>query len=386
MNKKRRCDKGKPCGITCISKWKKCVVDSQEAVSNGLNSVVKDIVSRRSREERRRLAISTIDSLKKEGSSLDALLGMMSKAVKEDPNVVNISRLLALRYLRREPARKAKEKERYEKLLLDNSPKHKTTPGSRGAMPELDKDKEIKFLTSELKKLDDKLKNLTPSSEEWMKVRQQRIAVNANRDMAIKYGVYVSPTLNRIYELQGYNAKPELVASRSDLGSRDDIIKHSDGRPLILYRGLSSEYNSDQLKGGDLHYPGRGVYGDGTYAASAPFSASSPEKGDKRAIDTAIEYAGGTYYKNNLNGKVTAFALRSDSVIVRNDTEQDFEKWSMKITKEASDKLSYMITDPGHAAAALGIHAYNIPMGREDYWVVLNRGAMIAAVNSQVEE
>jgi hypothetical protein len=54
---------------------------------------------------------------------------------------------------------------------------------------------------------------------------------------------------------------------------------------------------------------------------------------------------------------------------------------------KAEEKTGRHYNDVGEAAAALGIHAYHVPQTDtqgEDYWVILNRGAVIAAVNSEV--
>jgi hypothetical protein len=35
----------------------------------------------------------------------------------------------------------------------------------------------------------------------------------------------------------------------------------------------------------------------------------------------------------------------------------------------------------------LGVHAYRVPQGRdEDFWVILNRGALVVAADPQMED
>lgn len=381
---KRNCQKGKSCGSSCISNLKKCRVDAQEEMSKGLSSLVKKIINPEERKGRRERTIGEIGGITY-NSMFEAIMSMMVKKLREDPDDNTLSKYLALRYLRRKEVRESLRRKKTDNELLRNSPSYNSTPGKRTPIPVLDKAKEMERLNSEIARLNDKLSRTPSTSAEWNKINQERIQLEENRRIATQYGQYHSPPLRNIYESQGYNSKPELVARRSDLADRQDILRHSDGRPLILYRGIKSESSSEQFKGGDLHFPGKGVYGDGSYAASSPFSPSATVKHDRWAKDTAIEYAGGGAAKN-LNRRVTAFALRSDAVVVRNNSEEDFNKWYQKVIKEAMDKTGYKFSDPGHAAAALGIHAYNIPQNGQDFWVILNRGAIIGAVDSQVEE
>lgn len=86
---------------------------------------------------------------------------------------------------------------------------------------------------------------------------------------------------------------------------------------------------------------------------------------------------------------ITAFGLRKDANVV-NFTDGDYVKrvdaygrWDTDIKAQASQKTGLPINDTGHAAAIMGVHAYRVPMDTEDYWVVLNRGAVVAAADAQ---
>jgi hypothetical protein len=207
-----------------------------------------------------------------------------------------------------------------------------------------------------------------------------------------------SPTLASLYKRQGFNAKPELVATVDDLRKRKDIVTNSDGSPLIFYRGVTSKEFSDQFKGlgseGDTHYPGRGVHGNGSYSAGAAQDDSQGLRGDNgggedKAIRTATAYTGNL---KNVSSKITVFAVRKDANIVQFQGETFFErrteamKWAERTVKDAKEKTGYTYRDLGEAAAALGIHAYTIPQHGEDYLVLLNRGAIIAAMDSQIPD
>lgn len=318
-------------------------------------------------------------------AAFEQIMPMMLSRLRDNPDGDTLAKYLALRYLRRNIVRESLNRKRTDRELLSDSPSYASTPGKKSPMPPLNKSKEMERLTSESSRLNDKLSNTPRTSTEWGKLNEERVRIGEYIREVSQYGQYHSPPLRIIYDVQGYNNRPELVARRSDLLERQDILRHSDGRPLILYRGVNKEEFSDQFKGGQTHFPGKGVYGDGSYAASAPFSPEASVKHDRWAKDTAIEYAGGSGAKN-LNRKVTAFALRSDALIIKNDTEEDYNRWYGKVIKEAREKTGFVFSDPGHAAAALGIHAYNIPQNGQDFWVILNRGAVIGAVDSQMEE
>jgi hypothetical protein len=192
--------------------------------------------------------------------------------------------------------------------------------------------------------------------------------------------------LKTIYEAQGYNAKPELVAKRSDLEKRTDLITRDNGKPLIMYRGVMAEEFADQFRGvgpnGGNHFAGTGIFGNGTYAASAP-----PKGDDITAQKTAKEYAGW----GGTPAMITAFGLRRDANVVdfnqgsSVERQNAFGSWATDIRSSASQRTGLPVEDIGHAAAIMGVHAYRVPQDdNEDYWVILNRGAVVAAADAQL--
>ena len=56
------------------------------------------------------------------------------------------------------------------------------------------------------------------------------------------------------------------------------------------------------------------------------------------------------------------------------------------VRDRAEKATGYRFDDVGEAAAALGIHAYQVPQQGEDFFVILNRGAVVAAMDSQLSD
>ena len=136
------------------------------------------------------------------------------------------------------------------------------------------------------------------------------------------------------YDRQGFNARPTRVKTVSELKKSKDLLKGADGENLILYRGVGSKGYSDQFKGigpdGGQHYPGHGIFGNGTYAASRNFysTGAGAVKGSKDAFTTAQSYA--TAFDFSLEDikkgripekikkeRITAMAFKKDAKILK---------------------------------------------------------------------
>jgi hypothetical protein len=273
---------------------------------------------------------------------------------------------------------------------VDNSPKYSTTPGRTSAIRKAQAE-DVPKLEAELKKLSARLDERGISNEDALKVSQEMLDVNRRLMAARGDSKPQSPSLKQIYEEQGFNAKPELVGTASDLRKRTDILTNADGSPMLIYRGVTTNEYADQFKGvgpdGDQHFPGRGIFGNGSYAAAGAYH--DPLATTTTARATAVAYAG---ERKELASKVTAFALRKDANVFiakgdsYNERTREYDAWYDRTLKEAEEKTGYRFTDVGEAAAALGIHAYQVPQRNEDYWVVLNRGAVIAAMDSELAD
>lgn len=272
---------------------------------------------------------------------------------------------------------------------LRNSPRYSETPGSRSPIRK-PSESELPSLAEIQERLFRRMKE-AKSQEEKLKISQELLDVTSRMQDSGANNKPRSPGLARIYAEQGYNAKPELVGTVADLKLRNDIITHPDGSPLILYRGVSSSAYANQFRGvgkdSEMHYPGRGIFGKGSYAAAA--SPTDIKGTEDRAISTARDYAGSG---RSIVNRVTAFSLRSDANVITippgsyEDRKAQFSRWEQRTLKEAEAKTGYRFEDVGEAAASLGIHAYVVPQNYEDYYVILNRGAIIAAMDSGLQD
>lgn len=322
------------------------------------------------------------------------------KAVYKDPafrTPANRSRMISMRLALWEMEKASRERNNRPvstdlKKLAESSPKYQRTPGSSKPIPSPKKtdtssmERELEAAKKKFTKLYGKASPTEEERAETVKLSQRMLRLGSEIS-AIQDGRPPSlPSLKEIYEIQGFNAKPELVPSVRDLRSRKDVLMGSDGSPVILYRGVSEVRFADQFKGlgpdGGTHFPGRGLFGNGSYAAAA--SDSSPATTQNAALRTAKGYSGD---QENLDRKVTAFALREDSRVqtFRNsdysEREKAYDRWFDTTIEEARQKTGYAVSDIGEAAAALGYHGYQVPQRGEDYYVILNRGAIIAAMD-----
>ena len=273
---------------------------------------------------------------------------------------------------------------------------YKETPGSSKPLPKPSAEEDLKDARASLAKLQKEQEGIQSLKEKNSAQRARLFEMkylleDANRRVSdAESGRPTSLPLEDIYSKQGFNAKPELVGSRTDLEKRTDVLKQPNGENLIMFRGLTSVEYADQFKGlgsgGDVHFPGKGIAGNGSYAV-APNPASPERK--KEAMSIAKGYA--KLGERDTEERVTAFAFRNDANVVRfsgspREQEDAYREWRRSVLDEAESKTGRPFNDRGEAAAALGIHAYQIPRpGEDDYWVVLNRGAIIAAEKSEIK-
>ena len=225
----------------------------------------------------------------------------------------------------------------------------------------------------------------------------------------------VLANLDYLYWRQGFNAKPKLIKNVKALKESKELLKAADGENLIIYRGVSGRQYNKQFRGigpdGDIHFAGKGIYGNGTYGAARNFHGTKQvvEATNKKAYRTATSYTMG-----DTDGRMTAFGLKKDANIktwkkgvstkaegmiegtAHPDSEwyeKDFNNWKKKIIKEAEEKTGLDYGGVGEAASALGIDAYQVPLAEVqidditgnvtrtmvDYWVILNRGVIVAS-------
>jgi len=223
-----------------------------------------------------------------------------------------------------------------------------------------------------------------------------------------------------------YNKKPIRVKNIDELKKRTDVVKAADGENLIIYRGVDDKKFAEQFKGigekGAEHFAGNGIYGNGSYAAARNIhgSKSIVNKANNDALALAKQYAGENEEINRFltkaqtNERVTAFALRKDANVktwkagssVKTTRKSQFHAgpdgvwytenflpWRKETIEKAEKLTGLKYNSVGEAATALGIDAYQVPLPLTqmdevtgvitrttfDYWVILNRSAIIVS-------
>lgn len=210
---------------------------------------------------------------------------------------------------------------------------------------------------------------LTPEARQYLQnnpnATAEQLLVNLN----------VFDAMAVIYEMRGWNA-PATVDKWENIAFRTDIEMQPNGDPLLFWRSvgdssgrrsavLSAAEKQANLRNGREHFVGRGVYGQGTYAA-AGWKNKYPKQEDADTNEAVRDSAG---YGPNM----TMFALKKGSNI---NLEQQ-RTFGGTMTANATALTKVPIDDSGLAAAILGYDAYRCSNNR--YWVVLNRSAMIIA-------
>ena len=313
----------------------------------------------------------------------------------------------ALKYLEK---RKVAIKERWWKENLPLTPK--SSP-----LKKLKKKEMVESLERYEKKLLSREKALNPKDPLYQQkletIRDQQFDIEQMKKRT-KAGLpsndYENTTpLGYIYDRQGFNSRPRRVQTFKELQSSKEVLKGADGKNLILYRGVTDKEFALQFKGigkdGVQHFPGSGIYGNGTYAASRNFHATGKEviKQSKRARATAEAYSSsisGAFgeIQENLSlsqkkERVTAFGFKKDAKVIKwqkgsdvmEGTDRKWLEWQEMIHSKAEEATGLTFNSVGEAASALGIDAYQVPNAggitglNEDYWVILNRGALIMA-------
>jgi hypothetical protein len=346
-----------------------------------------------------------LDDMKKFMKSSEELNTLQNQVAYQGMRLLHMRMLAATKEKRAGEIAAAKAREEEAKKAVSSAPKYNATPGSAKPVaaakdlgPKVKEYLETKERRDKLKAEMDRLEklpfeerkktNYTKVENDYLEANGAMIRLERSRDFM---------ELKNIYEAQNFNSKPELVAKRSDLESRSDLLKQPDGRNIVAYRGVTTLEFADQFKGlgseGATHFAGEGIYGNGSYAASGPpIKKSSLSEGT--AQGTARSYAGSNSPGGSKRSeRITAFGFRSDANVQDfsrhgNDYDKnfkDFAAWGQQVRKDAEAKYGVPFDDVGKAAAAMGVHAYRVPMDEEDYWVVLNRGAVVAALNPELE-
>lgn len=199
--------------------------------------------------------------------------------------------------------------------------------------------------------------------------------------------------LTAVYDAIGHDVtQPQIVRSLKDLREAPGLVKDANGNNLILYRGLTEASQIEQFIGAGpdrTHFPGRGIYGDGTYAAAGDMTKADGFTEDV-ATRTADSYSD-KYQEFQSHRYVAAMGVREDAKIFYGRTNSEEQpgveplfETEMAIVNEAYDKLGVRFSNHGAAAAAMGYDGYGIHVDPDTmYFVMFNRGALVAAASSK---
>lgn len=167
--------------------------------------------------------------------------------------------------------------------------------------------------------------------------------------------------LGNIWREQGFDGPPKAV-------SDEELDKEIEGGAIELFRGLHGpkalEY-AEQFIGGDEHFPGLGVYGNGTYTTpSSNFASRYASRG----------------------GVLLRMALPKDARII--DAPELFNlsqqaKNDLQGNPGVDPRVRDAMSDPGRLASMLGYDAIRVPTTPTEY-IILNRTAV--SVSTRVRD
>jgi hypothetical protein len=380
--KKKNCQKGYSCGYTCISVTKACLVEFPDGISVSLDN----------RSVMRSYPIEPRDK----GSAPDP-----------KPKIEKVSSKGAFEYelykqlLDRKDYYTAKLEEYKDKKEEDLSPQQATIKRNSSKLlkklGELEKQKDsllnnndvpdylVMGEESRTKFVDEQIasgaydKDFGPLNKanktSWSKKETKEI-----RDILKKEPV--NAALRKVYEIQGFDSKPTIVDSVEDIRFNNNIMKDDNGRPLVFFRAVDDPLYHEELKNGDKHFTGTGIYGNGTY-----FAAQAPA--DKGAdLGTAV---GELYYYGN---KGIAAGLHKDAK-VWTGTYDELKQLSKDLSKKYGGEmnLGVLMAMEGYdaylgrnTAKGSGFPSYITNEGEPNYWVVLNRGALVIADGAVLDD
>jgi len=191
---------------------------------------------------------------------------------------------------------------------------------------------------------------------------------------ALKGGQKLPPQdswLNSLITERGWDAKPQVV----DSATIDQAIASGDTE---VWRGIKDPTGnfSKEFKFGK-YFIGRGIYGNGVYTTNMKETAESYAKDEQgRMHQPPMRMA------LNKNAKVVT---EQELEKAKEEYQRNFfSKMQGKLSPEAEQNLMMLFDDNGRAATLLGYDAYVVSPDiglaagvRENYYVVLNRGALM---------
>jgi hypothetical protein len=411
----KKCSVGKSCGSACINKGKVCKLD----LAGMARGILADL-RRELKEERKdlyRAAISQVGGF--DDRTLRTTLGAMESVPEPRGQAIEMSILalkVAIRKSREERKADIRKKQEVIEKGISSSPKHSEIPGNHSpiklnpkterkeleeivrraeksgkdwearmasmALDALVKRQELqKDLKEEQKKLSDIERRIKDGDPKWTKgqLEFEAAGVKQTINRLRMDSTPLSPSLSRIYDKQGFNARPEVVPSRAELEARRDILVGDDGKPVIAYRGVTTREYADQFRYGEEHFPGRGIFGNGSYSVAQRSESKglAARKGGHEHSEAIRE--ANAYGSPDDPQTVVAFGIKKGARIYEVPSADETTD-RMRLMEEARQKTGYIFQDSGEAAAALGYDAMvrNTGEGR-DYYIIFNRGALVVA-------
>ena len=307
-------------------------------------------------------------------------------------------------------------------------PKPKAVVGTAKAS-DFVKSKPLKKLTekeliADLKKFrEHEIKLATLRGEDATQIMQYTAAPIDVKIRKLEQGLSIEKAIDKsspmyndyLFWKQGFNKRPDRVKNVQALKDRTDLVKGADGENLLVYRGVSDNKWSDEFKGigktGDYYYQGNGIYGNGSYAASRNIHGTKAmvKQGNQNAFDLADNYTNATNAADK-NKRITAFGIKKGanlktwekSASTKNlkgahafpDSDwyrTTFKKWEDETIAKATKQTGYKVNTVGEACTILGIDGYQVPLPlvdevgdklvhwNLDYWVILNRSAIVVS-------
>ena len=183
-------------------------------------------------------------------------------------------------------------------------------------------------------------------------------------------------SLGAIYERQGFNELPQVIP-REEF----DQMRRESSEAQFIYRGIadtaqrSAAEMTEQYRSGE-HYPGYGIYGNGTYTTTdrstamvytrSPTAAENGIDLQRNILDMMV----------NPNAKIGTLQEVESLQNRLWDRVSELAKIDASINKQAWTRV---VQDPGRAAALMGYDGYTAVRKAETYYVVLNRSAVTVA-------
>ncbi|GAA3027268.1 hypothetical protein [Streptosporangium longisporum] len=165
--------------------------------------------------------------------------------------------------------------------------------------------------------------------------------------------------LANIWKEQGFDGLPRAV---SDEELDADIAAGG----IEMFRGLTGSSGrpyAEQFINGDEHFPGLGVFGNGTYTSPAAYFAA-------------------TYAVTDGRGSMMRMALRSDARVIDYDKLPEAAQESENAVTDR--RIADAMTDPGRLASMLGYDAIRVSHIKPHQYVILNRTAV--SVSTDVKD